>query len=74
MKEGNDMDLKKRAYKLLNDWKGSAYIHGLGVLDQVGEAVATLGRNALVIANTTRKKRDRREGSRFAYGCGSRLR
>lgn len=55
MKEGNDMDLKNRAYKLLNDWKGSAYIHGLGVLDQVGEAVATLGRNALVIANTTRK-------------------
>jgi alcohol dehydrogenase len=49
------MDLKRQAYELLNNWKGSAYIHGLGVLDRVGEAVAALGRDALVIANTTRK-------------------
>lgn len=49
------MDQKKRAYELLNDWKGSAYIHGLDVLEQVGEAVAALGKKALVIANTTRK-------------------
>ena len=49
------MDLKKQAYELLNNWKGSTYIHGLGVLDRVGEAVAALGRDALVIANTTRK-------------------
>ena len=50
------MDQMKRAYDLLNEWKGDAYIHGLGVLDKVGEAAAKFGKKALVVSNTTYMK------------------
>jgi alcohol dehydrogenase len=45
------MDLKARAVKLLQDFKGSNYAFGLGVLDKVGEYAAGYGKTALVIAN-----------------------
>lgn len=47
------MDLKKRATKLLNEFKGNDYLFGLEVLDQVGELAAAYGQSALVISNTT---------------------
>nr|WP_321306323.1 iron-containing alcohol dehydrogenase [uncultured Sphaerochaeta sp.] len=50
------MDQMKRAYTLLNDWKGDSYVHGLGVLDQVGPLAAKFGKRALVVSNTTYMK------------------
>ncbi|NLV60453.1 MAG: iron-containing alcohol dehydrogenase [Spirochaetales bacterium] len=50
------MDQIKRAYGLLRDWKGDSYIHGLGVLDKVGDAAAAFGRRALVVSNYTSMK------------------
>ncbi|MGE5550577.1 MAG: iron-containing alcohol dehydrogenase, partial [Bacteroidota bacterium] len=46
------MDAKKRAADLLRQFKGDAYSFGLDNLDKTGEFVASLGRSALVIANT----------------------
>jgi alcohol dehydrogenase class IV len=37
------------ARKLLRDFKGDAYLHGLGVLPQVGSVVAGLGRRAVFV-------------------------
>ncbi len=51
----NAMKLQEKAYELLQGWKGSSYIHGLDVLQNVGEAVAQLGTKVLVIANTSRR-------------------
>ena len=50
------MDQMKRAYDVLKEWKGKSYIHGLGVLDKVGEAAAAFGKRALVISNHTHMK------------------
>ena len=50
------MDQIKRAYGLLRDWKGDSYIHGLGVLDEVGEAAAAFGKRALVVSNAASMK------------------
>ena len=50
------MDQMKRAYELLNEWKGESYVHGLGVLDQVGPLAAKFGKRALVVSNTTYMK------------------
>lgn len=50
------MDQIKKAYALLNEWKGDAYIHGLGVLDQVGAIARGFGTRALVVSNTTYMK------------------
>jgi hypothetical protein len=50
------MDQMKRAYTLLKDWKGDSYVHGLGVLDQVGPLAAKFGKRALVVSNTTYMK------------------
>ncbi|NCC63171.1 MAG: iron-containing alcohol dehydrogenase [Spirochaetia bacterium] len=50
------MDQMKRAYTLLNEWKGDSYVHGLGVLDQVGNLAAKFGKRALVVSNTTYMK------------------
>jgi alcohol dehydrogenase len=41
----------KRAYELLKEWKGDSYVHGLGVLDQVGPLAAAFGKRALVVSN-----------------------
>lgn len=50
------MDQIKRAYELLKEWKGDSYVHGLGVLDQVGLIAAKYGKSALVVCNTTYMK------------------
>ena len=50
------MDQMKKAYELLKDWKGDAYVHGLGVLDQVGTIARGFGKRALVVSNTTYMK------------------
>ena len=50
------MDQMKRAYELLAQWKGDSYVHGLGVLDQVGPLAAQFGKRALVVSNTTYMK------------------
>ena len=50
------MDQMKRAYELLKEWKGDSYVHGLGVLDQVGPLAAAFGKRALVVSNTTYMK------------------
>ena len=50
------MDQMKRAYELLNEWKGESYVHGLGVLEQVGPLAAKFGKRALVVSNTTYMK------------------
>ncbi len=50
------MDQMKKAYELLNEWKGESYVHGLGVLDQVGPLAAKFGKKALVVSNYTYMK------------------
>ena len=40
-----------KARAMLSEFKGDAYIHGLGVLPQVGKATAQYGRNAALIAD-----------------------
>ena len=47
------MDQIQRAYALLQDWKGSSYVHGLGVLDQVGTLASQYGKRVLVVGNVT---------------------
>ena len=47
------MDQIQRAYALLQDWKGSSYVHGLGVLDQVGALAGQYGKRVLVVGNMT---------------------
>ncbi len=47
------MDQVKKAYALLKDWKGDAYVHGLGVLNQIGPIIKSFGKRALVISNET---------------------
>ncbi|WP_320129186.1 hypothetical protein [uncultured Sphaerochaeta sp.] len=47
------MNQIEHAYALLNEWKGTSYIHGLGVLDQVGTLAAKYGKTALVVSNGT---------------------
>ena len=47
------MDVMKKAYELLKEWKGDAYVHGLGVLDQVGPIAKGFGKRALVVCNDT---------------------
>jgi len=44
---------KETAYALLREWKGDSYVFGLDVLDKVGPLAASLGKTALVVANTT---------------------
>jgi alcohol dehydrogenase len=46
-------ELFGRAQKLLSSWKGEKYIFGRGVLQEIGRVAATLGKNALVVCNTT---------------------
>ena len=50
------MDQMKKAYEILKEWKGEAYVHGLGVLDQIGTIAAKFGKKALVVSNTTYMK------------------
>ena len=40
-----------KARAMLSEFKGDAYIHGLGVLPQVGKATAQYGRSAALIAD-----------------------
>lgn len=47
------MDQREKAYALINNWKGDAYVHGLGVLDQIGLIAKGFGKRALVVASTT---------------------
>lgn len=42
-------DVITHAEHLLGEWKGSGYIHGLGVLSELGPLVGKYGRNALVV-------------------------
>jgi alcohol dehydrogenase len=41
-----------KAEELLREFKGDAYIHGVGVIDQVGAVVSALGRKAVLVADT----------------------
>jgi alcohol dehydrogenase len=41
-----------RANQLLTEFKGSSYIHGMGVLSKVGDVTATLGRKVLLVRDT----------------------
>lgn len=50
------MDQVKRAYDLLNSWKGDDYVFGLGVLDKIGSIAAKFGKKALVVSNLTYMK------------------
>ena len=50
------MDYKKKAYDLLNDWKGDSYVFGMGVTDQIGKLAAGYGKTALVVSNQTYMK------------------
>jgi alcohol dehydrogenase len=49
-------ELFAKARDLLSAWKGDSYVFGRGVLPQVGQLAAALGKNALVVCNTTYMK------------------
>lgn len=44
------MDSILKANELLQAWKGDTYVHGLGVMNQVGEIAARYGKKVLVIS------------------------
>ena len=46
------MNLKEKAYNLLQQFRGNDYINGIEILDNVGKYVKVYGKNTLVIANT----------------------
>jgi len=50
------MEIKEKAYELLNNWKGDSYIFGRGVLNQVGKEAKKYGKKALVVSNQTYMK------------------
>lgn len=50
------MEMKKKAYKLLKDWKGDSYIFGRKVLNQVGIETKKYGNTTLVVSNLTYMK------------------
>ena len=39
----------QKANQYLQEFKGDAYLHGMGVLDQVGEVTAALGKRAMLV-------------------------
>ena len=45
------MTIFLKAEELLREFKGDAYIHGMGVIDQVGPAVSGLGRKAVLVVD-----------------------
>jgi alcohol dehydrogenase class IV len=45
------MDIKNIARKILKDWKGDAYIFGIGILDKIGELTKAFGDNTLLIGS-----------------------
>ena len=45
------MNLTEKAGKLLDEFKGGAYLYGAGVLDKVGARAAGLGKKPLLIAD-----------------------
>jgi alcohol dehydrogenase len=47
------MNIKEKAYQILNEWKKDDYIFGLNVTNRVGELASSLGKNALVVSNMT---------------------
>ena len=48
--------LVENAKRQLRDWKGDAYVFGLGVLEKVGELARRRGARALLVGNTTYMK------------------
>ncbi len=50
------MNQREKAYALLKEWKGDAYVHGLGVLDRIGPIARDFGTRALVVSNPTYRK------------------
>lgn len=42
----------EKAQSLLRDFKGSSYLHGIGVLPQVGPAAASLGQRAVLVRDS----------------------
>jgi alcohol dehydrogenase len=50
------MDYKKKAYELLNDWKGDNYVFGMGVIDQIGKIASKYGKRTMVVCNDTYMK------------------
>ncbi len=44
-------DLKQKARKLINEFKGKDYIYGLGYLERIGELTHSLGKKMLLITN-----------------------
>ena len=45
------MAIFSTAEELLHEFKGDSYIHGVGVIDQVGPAVSALGHKAVLVAS-----------------------
>lgn len=45
------MAIFSTAEELLREFKGDSYIHGVGVIDQVGPAVSALGHKAVLVAS-----------------------
>jgi hypothetical protein len=41
-----------KAQELLQAFKGGTYLHGIGVLSQVGEVVASLGKRPALVRDT----------------------
>ena len=48
------MDSIRKAYELLNAWKGESYVYGLGVMNRLGKVAAKYGKRALVISASVR--------------------
>ncbi len=65
------MDMIKRAYALLGDWKKDDYVFGMGVLGQLGEVVKRYGQKVMVVSMDTFLKEltDRAMASIEAAGC-----
>lgn len=50
------MDAVKKAYALLQDWKGDSYVFGSGVASRLGELVSRFGKKVLLVSSRTYAK------------------
>ena len=50
--------LKDKAYDLIDKFKGNSYIHGLDVLNKIGNLASEYGQKALLVANQAHQRDD----------------
>jgi alcohol dehydrogenase len=50
--------LKEKAYELIDNFKGNSYIHGLNILQKIGNLASEYGQKAMLVANQSHQKNE----------------